>query len=74
MVDFNIILMSGRGKRFKEKRYSVPKPLLDIDNNTLIEKLIINFPTCKAWLFVVNNEVLNHQILYPFQFAYFHYD
>lgn len=60
MVDFNIILMSGRGKRFKEKGYIIPKPLLDIDNNTLIEKLIINFPTCKTWLFVVNNEVLNH--------------
>ena len=60
MVDFNIILMSGRGKRFKDKGYSVPKPLLSIDNRTLIEKLIINFPKCKNWLFVVNNEILNH--------------
>ena len=45
MVKNNIVLMSGKGQRFKDEGYKIPKPLLDLHGIPIIEKLLIIFHT-----------------------------
>ena len=66
MVDYNIVLMSGRGQRFKDKGYSIPKPFIPINNKTLIENVIESFPSCKKWIFTINKEINDSLIFQEF--------
>ena len=57
MVKNNIVLMSGKGQRFKDEGYKNPKPLISLEGKTIIEKVINNFPHTDKWIFTVNKEV-----------------
>ena len=66
MVKNNIVLMSGKGQRFKDEGYKIPKPLLDLHGIPIIEKVINNFPHTDKWIFTVNKEVYEHEIFINF--------
>ena len=43
-----LIPMAGEGSRFREKGYELPKPLIDVDGQPMIKKVIDNFD--KDWI------------------------
>ena len=52
----NLISMAGRGKRFSEQGYLLPKPLIPIDGVPMIWKVIDCLPKAEKWIFVVRQE------------------
>ena len=58
--------MSGKGQRFKDEGYKIPKPLIDLHGIPIIEKVINNFPLTDKWIFTVNKEVYEHEIFINF--------
>ena len=66
MVKNNIVLMSGKGQRFKDEGYKIPKPLIDLHGKPIIEKVINNFPNTDKWIFTVNKEVYEHETFIKF--------
>ena len=55
-----IIPISGIGKRFLDKGYSDPKPLIKIDRKTMIEHVISMFPGEKKFTFICNKDHLKN--------------
>jgi dTDP-glucose pyrophosphorylase len=55
----NILLpMAGKGQHFPETEYLFPKPLIDIGNKTMIERVVANLASAGAdakFIFVVNS-------------------
>ena len=66
MVKNNIVLMSGKGQRFKDEGYKIPKPLINLHGIPIIEKVINNFPHTDKWIFTVNKEVYDHEAFINF--------
>ena len=56
----NLITMAGRGKRFSEQGYSLPKPLIPIDGEPMIWKVIDCLPKAKKWIFIVRQEHIDN--------------
>ncbi|VEB38817.1 UDP-N-acetylglucosamine diphosphorylase/glucosamine-1-phosphate N-acetyltransferase [Legionella sainthelensi] len=54
-----IIPMSGFGERFRCAGYTVPKPLIEIDNKPIIAHVIDLFPGESNFIFICNQEHLN---------------
>lgn len=52
--------MSGFGERFRKAGYRVPKPLIEIEGKPIIAHVIDMFPGETDFLFICNNEHLNH--------------
>lgn len=52
----NLITMAGRGKRFSDEGYLLPKPLIPIDGGPMIWKVIDCLPKASKWIFVVRQE------------------
>lgn len=52
----NLITMAGKGKRFSEQGYLLPKPLIPIDGKPMIWKVIDCLPKADKWIFVVRQE------------------
>lgn len=48
--------MAGKGKRFSDEGYLLPKPLLPIDGEPMIWKVINCLPPSDKWIFVVKQE------------------
>jgi len=55
----NLIPMAGSGKRFEEKGYKVPKPLIDISGKPMIIQAISLMPKADKWIFICKNELVN---------------
>ena len=53
-----IIPMSGIGKRFIEEGYKVPKPLIRVDEKTIIEHVCNLFPDENKFTFICNSKQL----------------
>ena len=49
-----IIPMSGIGARFQKAGYVDPKPLIQINNKTIIEHVITLFPGENDFIFICN--------------------
>ncbi|MEN9552354.1 MAG: hypothetical protein RI935_731 [Candidatus Parcubacteria bacterium] len=49
-----IIPMSGQGKRFKEKGYIDPKPLITVSGKPIIEHVVGMFPRDSDFIFICN--------------------
>ena len=47
-----IIPMSGRGQRFINKGYKVPKPLIEVDGKPIIEHVVDMFPGEEEFIFI----------------------
>lgn len=55
--------MAGRGKRFSEQGYSLPKPLIPINGDPMIWKVIDCLPKASKWIFIVRQEHIDdHEI------------
>jgi NDP-sugar pyrophosphorylase family protein len=53
-----IIPMSGRGQRFIDKGYTVPKPLIEVDGMPIIEHIVRQFDPEDSFLFICANDHL----------------
>lgn len=51
-----VVLLGGKGQRFKDKGYTVPKPLIKVKNKTLLEHSIESFGVTGKYWFVVTQE------------------
>lgn len=51
-----VIPMSGIGKRFIEAGYTEPKPLIKINNKSIIDYVVNLFPNVNSVLFICNEE------------------
>ncbi|VVB78734.1 Bifunctional protein GlmU [uncultured archaeon] len=56
----NLITMAGRGKRFSEQGYLLPKPLIPIDGEPMIWRVIDCLPKATKWIFVVRQEHIDY--------------
>ncbi len=54
-----IIPMSGFGERFRRAGYTIPKPLIEIDNKPIIAHVIDMFPGEADFIFICNRDHLN---------------
>ncbi len=50
--------MSGQGKRFKEKGYADPKPLIIVSGKPIIEHVVAMFPEDSDFIFICNKKHL----------------
>jgi NDP-sugar pyrophosphorylase family protein len=55
-----IIPMSGFGERFRRAGYTVPKPLIQIDNKPIIGHVIDMFPGESDFIFICNQDHLDN--------------
>ncbi len=60
-----IIPMSGMGQRFIDAGYLVPKPLIMVDNKTVIEHVINLFPGDNDFIFICNDLHLRQTNMKP---------
>jgi NDP-sugar pyrophosphorylase family protein len=51
-----VIPMSGSGKRFQEKGYRLPKPLIPISGKPIVQHVIEMYPGVEDILFIVNRK------------------
>jgi polyisoprenyl-phosphate glycosyltransferase len=59
----NLIPMSGKGTRFANAGYKLPKPLIPVSGKPMIINVIERAPTADKWIFVVREEhVIEHKI------------
>jgi choline kinase len=58
---YNVVLMAGKGQRFLDADFVVPKPLLPVKGSMMFERSIENFPACDEWIFVINETINKHQ-------------
>jgi len=59
--DMTLILpMAGAGSRFKMVGYDLPKPLLPIENDTMVLKAVESLPPCKKNVFICLEEHLKN--------------
>lgn len=52
----NIIPMSGKGTRFSDEGYLLPKPLIPVSGKPMIYQVIDSLPKADKWIFVVRQE------------------
>jgi NDP-sugar pyrophosphorylase family protein len=59
----NLIPMSGRGKRFRDYGYRVPKPLIQINKMPMLKFVTDTFPKSENWNFIIDqNDNKNNRI------------
>lgn len=51
-----IVPMAGQGKRFKDKGFTLPKPLIDINGKPMIQTVIDNLNIDANFIFIVQKE------------------
>lgn len=56
MATVNIIPMSGKGTRFRDVGYILPKPLIPVSGKPMILKVIESIPKADRWIFIVHKE------------------
>lgn len=55
--------MAGAGKRFQEEGYTLPKPLILVDNKPMIVEACNSLPQAEEWIFVCRQEHLSQSNL-----------
>ena len=55
--DTNLIPMAGIGSRFRQEKYRVLKPLIQIGKKPMFTKATDSFPKAKKWIFVFRNSL-----------------
>ena len=53
-----VIPMSGFGERFKKAGYTIPKPLIEINDKPIIQHVVEMFPGETNFIFICNKEHL----------------
>jgi len=52
----NLISMAGKGKRYSEVGYRLPKPLIPVQGEPMIYRLIECLPESDKWIFILNQD------------------
>ncbi len=52
----NIIPMAGKGSRFEDEGYQLPKPLIPVSGISMVIRVIRNMPPSDKWIFLVRQE------------------
>ena len=55
-----VIPMSGFGERFRQAGYTVPKPLIEVDGNPIIQYIVEMFSDEDDFIFICNEDHLNN--------------
>jgi dTDP-glucose pyrophosphorylase len=50
--------MAGKGQRFSDAGYTIPKPLLPVDNKPMIVRAVEAMPSADTWVFVIRDDYL----------------
>lgn len=59
----NLLLLAGRGKRFADAGYTLPKPLIEVDGLPMVVRAAGSLPKADKLIFVVSGDyVSNHEI------------
>lgn len=59
----NIVLLAGKGQRFVDAGYTVPKPLLPVRGKPMIIQATKGMPQADKWVFVIKEEHLQEKEL-----------
>ncbi len=58
-----VMLLAGRGKRFSDAGYTIPKPLIEVDGSPMVVSATKDLPKSDKLIFVVSGDyVQNHDI------------
>lgn len=57
--------MAGKGSRFTEAGYTIPKPFLPVAGKPMIQRVVENLPPADRWVFVVERDHLEYEHLIP---------
>ena len=60
MKSINIIAMAGIGKRFKEKNFLQPKPLIEIKKKPMFYYAAKSLPKSNQYIFISNIKLKNY--------------
>ena len=63
----NIMPMAGRGKRFLDANYKIPKPLIDINGIPMVIRAARSLPPADQWIFIcrqnhILNSIIKHEL------------
>jgi len=61
-----ILPMAGKGSRFTDAGYTIPKPLLPVDNEYMFTRAINCLPKCDTEIFIVRDEHMTDDIYMAF--------
>ena len=56
MKQLNLIPMAGRGQRFLDAGYRIPKPLIEIEGRFMIDHAASSLPLADGWIFICQKE------------------
>lgn len=58
-LDYIIIPMAGLGSRFKKYNFKTIKPMILVDNKSILEKSIMDLPNAKSKIIILNEKIYN---------------
>ena len=58
-LDYIIIPMAGLGSRFKKSNFKTIKPMILVDNKSILEKSIMDLPNAKNKIIILNKKIYN---------------
>jgi NDP-sugar pyrophosphorylase family protein len=58
----NLIPAAGRGKRFRDSGYTLPKPMIPIDEKPMILQSVRSLPDAEKWIFVCLEDHLKRSL------------
>ena len=62
-INFIIIPMAGLGEDLKKENFNTIKPLILVDNKTILEKSIKDLPDANNKLIVLNKKIYNKKLV-----------
>ena len=63
MRKINIMPMAGKGKRFLDANYKIPKPLIDINGIPMVIRAAKSLPPADQWIFICRQSHLSNSII-----------
>ena len=55
----NLVTLAGRGRRFLDEGYSVPKPLIEVNGRYMVDEAIKCLPSAEKYIFICLREHAN---------------
>ena len=56
----NLVSMAGKGRRFSDLGYTLPKPLIPVQGQPMIYRVIDSLPKSDKWVFILNQEHIDN--------------
>ena len=62
-IDYILIPMAGQGKRYKKENFRTIKPLILVDNETILEKSIKSLPNCNKKIAILKKNIFSNNLV-----------